>query len=346
MNTLKSSVTIRDIAREARVGVGTVSRVLNGGTHVSQSTFARVSAVIRRLGFRPNAQARRILRRRSEMVCFILSNRPFLHSFHAGILQGVEACASELKQHVVFAAVHCRRETPPDKIPLPSIILERGWTDGVILAGVVYSNLVRSIEALRIPFVAFGNNVFGLNGQRRFDQVCYEGIKGEFEATQYLISRGHRLIAFVADTSYPWFREQYQGYLRAMKANNLVPISLTPQREVGSVEYGEWAASQLVNGMPRPTAIVAGNDEIAYGLWRSFKRIGVTVPDEVSLVGFDDRELALLMDPALTTVRVAPEQIGKACMRLLLERLHHAGMAFTKRLVATKLVERESVRYL
>jgi DNA-binding LacI/PurR family transcriptional regulator len=260
------------------------------------------------------------------------------------MLQGVEASARELKQQVVFAAVHCRRETAPERISLPPVILERGWSDGVILAGAIYPNLVRSIETLGIPFVAFGNNIFGLNGRRQFDQVWYDGVKGEYEATQYLINHGHRLIAFVGDTSLPWFREQHQGFERAMAANKLSARSLTSRRAPGFVEYGEWAAAELLGSRPRPTAIVAGNDEIAYGLWRSFRRMGVSVPDEVSLVGFDDRELALLMDPPLTTVHVSPEQIGKVCMKLLLERLHNLASAFTKRKVPTKLVERQSVR--
>src|SRR5712692_6432460 len=123
MNAGSDSITIRDVARRARVGVGTVSRVLNNGAYVSPATRDRVLAVIRQLGFRPNAQARRILRRRAEMVCFLLNNRDFLHPFHARILQGVEDYASKFKQHVVFAAIHYSAETPSGRIPLPPILL-------------------------------------------------------------------------------------------------------------------------------------------------------------------------------------------------------------------------------
>jgi len=342
----KGSTTIRDVAREARVGVGTVSRVLNGGQHVRQSTNDRVLAVIRRLSFRPNAQARRILRRRSGMFCFLLSNRDFLHPFHARILQGAETHASAMKQHVLFSAVHYSKETPPDLIPIPLIVEEKGWTDGLILAGAIYPNFLKRIISLDIPFVAFGNNVFGVDGQRQFDQVCYDGIRGEFEATQYLISQGHRSIAFAGDTSYPWFREQYQGYISAMRAAKLNPISLTSRRQLSFIEYGEWAAAQLMPRMTPPTAILAGNDEIAYGLWRALRRLGVLVPGNVSLVGFDDRELALLMDPLLTTVCVNKEGIGKACLDLLAARVQNAGRAFTKLVLATELVMRESVKRL
>jgi len=328
------------------MGVGTVSRVLNGSAHVSPATRQRVLAAIRRLEFRPHAQARRILRRRAEMVCFLLSNRDFLHTFHARILQGVETYARTLKQHVVFLVLHYSGGTPAERIPLPPLLEERGWVDGLILAGTIWPNFLRRIETLHLPFVALGNNVVGLDGQRDFDQVTFDGFKGEFQATRHVIESGHRRVTFVADVFYPWFRERYEGYLAAMGLSRLPPTALTERRPPNYLHYGEWAASRLLASKPCPTVIMAGNDEIAYGLWRSFRRLGVRVPDDVSLVGFDDREEALLMDPPLTTVRVPKEQIGQACMAMLLERLQHPNMPFTERLLATDLVERETLRRL
>ena len=101
------------------------------------------------------------------MFCFLLSNRDFLHPFHARILQGAETHASAMKQHVLFSAVHYSKETPPDLIPIPLIVEEKGWTDGLILAGAIYPNFLKRIISLDIPFVAFGNNVFGVDGQRQ-----------------------------------------------------------------------------------------------------------------------------------------------------------------------------------
>src|ERR1700738_1432741 len=130
MEAVPAKTTIRDVARAAGVGIGTISRVLNSSSQVSRKTRARVLDATRRPGFRPNAQARRILRRRSEMVCFLLSNRDFLHPFHARILQGVESYASAVKQHVLFAALHYSSGTPPDRINLPPVLLEYGLIDG------------------------------------------------------------------------------------------------------------------------------------------------------------------------------------------------------------------------
>jgi DNA-binding LacI/PurR family transcriptional regulator len=340
------SVNIRDVARAAGVGVGTVSRVLNDGTGVSAPMRDHVLSAIRRMGFRPNAQARRILRRHQGMVCFLLSNRAFLHSFHARILQGVETRASGLKQPVAFSALHYGPKTPAHRIQLPPILHERGWVDGVILAGTTYPNLLRRIHSLHIPFVAFGNNVVGLNGRFRLDQVGFDDAQSEFAATRYLIEQGHRRVAFVGDTTYDWIDRRYQGYRDAMKSRQLEPLAVCGPHESGFTAFGEWAAARLQGCKLRPTAIVAANDEVAYGLWRSLRRLGLRVPDEISLVGFDDREEALLMDPPLTTVRVHKEEIGEKLMNLLLDKLKRPEAPACKQEVPTELIVRGSVKRL
>jgi LacI family transcriptional regulator len=337
-------ITIHDVARRAGVGVGTVSRVLNGSTQVKPLTRDWVLAVIQHLGFRPNAGARRILRRRAEMVCFILSNRDFLHSFHARILQGVESYASAHKQHVVFAAVHYSDRALPDAIELPPILQERGWVDGLILAGTIYPNFLDRIKAIHLPYVVLGNNLVGNHSSPKPNQVRFDDLTGESEATEFVIRQGHRRIAFAGDVRYPWMLNRQKGYQRTMRAKRLMPSAITDHYESSFREYGEWSAPRLLALQPRPTAVVAGNDEIAYGIWRCFRRLGVQVPEEVSLVGFDDREEALLMDPPLTTVRVHKEEIGKHLMKLLLEKLHHADGAPVQRVLPTELVIRDSVR--
>ena len=117
-------------------------------------------------------------------------------------------------------------------------------------------------------------------------------------------------------------------------------------RPPGFVAYGEWACGPILARKPRPTAVVAANDEVAFGLWRSFRRHDLQVPGSISLVGFDDREEATLMDPPLTTVRVRKEEIGQVCLRTLIERLRHPEMAFIDKTLSTDLVVRETVRKL
>jgi DNA-binding LacI/PurR family transcriptional regulator len=349
MESVPKKTTIRDVAEAADVGVGTISRVLNSSSHVSQETRTRVLEAIRRLGFRPNAQARRILKRRSEMVGFLLSNRDFLHPFHARILQGVESYASGLKQHVVFAALRYSPRTPPEKIDLPHILQEHGLIDGLILAGTIYPNLLRRIKSIQMPFVAFSNNVVGMDvvgmdNEQRFDQVGFDDLNGSLQSIRYLISEGHKHIVFVGDISYPWIQRRFEGYRQGMRENKLKPVSIMVQNPQSFADFGQKSVERILSQQPKPTAAVAGNDEIAYGLWRSLQRHALKVPDDISLVGFDDREEAVLMDPPLSTVRVHKEEIGETCMKMLLERLHHPRMTFSQRILPTEFVIRGTVR--
>lgn len=346
MEAVPRKTTIRDVAQAAGVGVGTISRVLNSSSQVSRETRARVLKAIRRLGFRPNAQARRILRRRSETVCFLLSNRDFLHPFHARILQGVESYASSVKQHVLFAALHYSPRIAPEKIDLPHVLQEHGLIDGIIMAGTIYPNVLRRIESIHMPLVALSNNVVGMEGKDQFDQVGFDDFSATLGATRYLIGEGHREIVFAADISLPWFERRFAGYREAMREKKLKPALVSARNVQNFVALGQKIAPRILTRRPRPTAVVAGNDETAYGLWLSLRRQAVKVPDEISLVGFDDREEAILMDPPLTTVRVHEEEIGQTCMKMLLERLHNPQMAFSKRILPTEFVIRGTVRHL
>ncbi len=346
MEAVPRKTTIREVARAASVGIGTISRVLNSSSQVSHETRARVLEAIRRLGFRPNAQARRILKRRSEMVCFLLSNRDFLHPFHARILQGVETYASSLKQHVLFAALHYSPRTPPHRIDLPPVLQEHGLIDGLILAGTIYPNLLRRIESIHMPFVAFSNNVVGMGEDQQYDQVGFDDFNGTLHATRYLIGNGHRQIVFAGDVSYPWLQHRFEGYRQGMREKKLKSVLIMARNAQSFVDFGQKSVARILSRRPRPTAVVAGNDEIAYGLWRSLRQHAIKVPDDISLVGFDDREEAILMDPPLSTVRVHKEEIGETCMKMLLERLHHPRMAFSQRILPTEFVIRGTVRPL
>jgi DNA-binding LacI/PurR family transcriptional regulator len=128
-----------------------------------------------------------------------------------------------------------------------------------------------------------------------------------------------------------------------MRENKLKPALILPRNAQSFVDFGQKSVGRILSRRPRSTAVVAGNDEIAYGLWRSLRQQAIKVPDDISLVGFDDREEALLMDPPLSTVRVRKEEIGETCMKMLLERLHHPQMAFSQRILPTEFVIRGTV---
>jgi DNA-binding LacI/PurR family transcriptional regulator len=348
MKPVERHVTMKEVARKAGVGIATVSRVLNNSARVEPATRKRVQGVIRRLGYRPNVQGRRLVKQAAEMVCFVLSNRHFVNPFHGGILWGAERALSSAGRDVVFTSLEYSPYTPPKHLALPRILSQRGIVDGVILSGTLYQNLLRLMEEWRIPCVLFGNNIMGGGERGRMrpcDAVYYDDSVAR-QLTALLIDLGHRAIWFAGDARMPWFRRRLQLYRAVMRERGLSPLEFTEpdgdqERDYG-LGYGERAMEHiLATGRPA-TAVFAGNDGIAYGIWKVLQRRGIRVPDDISLVGFDDVQEARLIEPPLTTARVPTEEIGRQCARLLLGKLEARGAPLPSRMVPTELVERAS----
>lgn len=335
-----NSVTISTVAQEAGVGLGTVSRVLNNHPSVSSATRQAVLEAMKKLGYQPNEQARRLARGLTETICFVLSNRSFMHSFHGRILQGVESHCSSVGRQVVFTTCRYSSDVPPSALQLPAIIRSKGAVDGFILAGTNYPNFLAALEQVELPFVFFGNNLIGQDCFDRPDTVLSDDTGGAYAATRHLQEIGHKKIAYVGNISYPWFRRRYEGYVQAMTEAGLQPMSVEPSDT--SVNYGLGAVREIVNKATQVTAIFAGNDHVAYGVWRGLREAGLSIPDDVSLVGFDDREESLLTEPPLTTVRVFKEEVGAECARMLLKKIESPNAIFDPVVLPTELLIRGS----
>src|SRR5258708_188005 len=166
-----------------------------------------------------------------------------------------------MKQHVLFAALHYSPRIAGDKIDLPHVLREHGLIDGVILAGTIYPNLLRRMESLQMPFVALSNNVMGMEDVQQFDQVGFDDLNGTLQATRYLIGKGHRRIAFAGDVSYPWLQRRFEGYRQGMREKKLKPVLIASRNVRSFGDFGQESAGRVVSLRPRPTAVVAGNDE-------------------------------------------------------------------------------------
>lgn len=343
---MEKHITIKEVARRAGVGIATVSRVLNNSRSVDPATEMRVQAAILRLGYRPNASGRRLVKKSTEMVCFLLGNREFMNPFHSGVLYGVERYLSGTGHDVVFTNLHYQRSTPPERLSLPRILTSRGIADGFILSGTNYPNLVEAMDRLGTPYVLFGNNLVGAGHARRPDAVYYDEGPTARLLVERLIAMGHRHIWYVGDVRMPWFQRRARNYRGVMKAHGFAVREYTQpyaaeHRDYG-VNYGTQAMEEILAGGQPVTAVVAGNDGIAYGAWRALGRAGLRVPGDLSLTGFDDVQEARLPDPPLTTVRVPTVELGHACARLLLEKLKARGKPQPPVVLGTQVVERGS----
>lgn len=338
----KRFVTIHDVAADARVSTATVSRALNEPWRVSSATRDRVTDSIERLGYKPNVRARLLARGGSEMLCFLLSNRPFMHPVHAQILQGAAGKADLLGVQIVYATCHYSPDTPPSEIEMPRILATRGLIDGVIVAGTNYPNLLRALDELELPHVVFGTNLVADDDDRVANAVYVDDEDGGYQATVHLLSLGHRNIAFIGDTRLPWYRRRYAGYVRAMDEAGLHPRAAAGSAAQGELAMGFDAVNELCDRGERFTAIFVGGDMGALGAMRALHNRGMAIPQEVSVVGFNDEELAQIAEPPLTTVRVPKVEIGARCVKMLEEITQSGGKPAAPAVLPVKLVLRES----
>jgi LacI family transcriptional regulator len=334
--------TIKDVARVAGVAVSTASRALNGHPDVDPDTQEKVQRVAKKLDYRPHTGARQLVRRSSETICFIVSNRDVMNPFHSRILVGMEEYARTVGRGLIFLRFDYSADIPEHELVLPRVIWERGAVEGIIVAGTNYPNFIKAVGRLGIPFVLFGNNLIGQQGTKKFDSVWFDNKDGGRQAAEYLVSLGHRNIWFVGDLSLPWFRRSHEGYVTAMAKAGLSCRELAVKTGGSSFEAGFTCASRILEHRSEVSAIVAGDDEIALGLLAGFNQHGIKVPDDLSLTGFDDIEAIKYLEPALTTVHVPKEQIGEELAKTLFERLAKPSAPPIRRMLRTELIVRGS----
>ncbi|MDH7600599.1 MAG: LacI family DNA-binding transcriptional regulator [Armatimonadota bacterium] len=335
-------ITIREVAADAGVGTATVSRVLNEPWRVNPQTIERVKQSIQKLGYKPNFRARLLAHGNSGMICFLLSNRPFAHAVHGQVLQGAAEQAELIGIQIVYACCTYDADTQPSDIRLPQLLAARGLIDGVILAGTNYANIVEAMEQLELPYVVFGTNLINDDKPAPRSAVYVDEQEGSRRATEHLLALGHRQIVFIGDTSLPWYRRRYQGYCDAMREANLLPLPPVGKDGADAVRMGERSARELLCRGDEFTALVAGSDRAAHGAIGALREYGLKVPEQISIVGFDDDEIASLEEPPLTTVRVPADQVGAKCVQILNEAIRLGRSTQEKVCLPVELVVRQS----
>jgi DNA-binding LacI/PurR family transcriptional regulator len=339
---LDRPVTIREVAADANVGTATVSRALNEPWRVSPATIERVNKSIDKLGYKPNFRARLLARGNSGMICFLLSNRPFIHAVHGQVLQGAAREADVLGVQIVYASCTYEPGAAAPEIELPQILAARGLIDGVIVAGTNYPNLLEAIDRLHLPYVVFGTNLVTGDGGELANAVYVDEQEGARRATGHLLSLGHVRIRFIGDTLLPWYRRRYQGYCDALQDVGIAPLPPVGAGGDDPLRMGVAAALELLDRSPDFTAVFAGSDRAAHGAMKALRSRGVRIPDDISLVGFDDDEIASLEEPPLTTVRMPTEDIGARCVLMLNDMIRTGVRPDESISLPAELVVRES----
>ncbi|RMH76216.1 MAG: LacI family transcriptional regulator [Calditrichaeota bacterium] len=333
------AVTIKDVAKRANVSPATVSLVIHNNKRISPETRARVLRAIKELNYHPSRSARGLVSRQTGNIGFILRDDHFTKSepFYTKVFLGTEFQAREDEYYILLTTVHSDfRESDP----LPRFVLERN-VEGIILAGKIPGSLITGLETYKLPMVF----VDYVPPEGNYPMVLIDNISGGREATRHLIDLGHRRIAFIGgDFEHPSIRERFQGYRMALEDAGIPidPALIVTDEPNTDRACGYQAAEKLFRQTDAVSAVFACNDAMAIGLLRYCRTHGISVPDQLSLVGFDDVESDLLVDPPLSTMRVPKEELGIQAMRLMVEMLKSQTIKPKKVLVPVELVVRGS----
>ena len=327
-------MTIKDVARVAKVSVATVSRAINGHDNVAEAVRRRVLAVAHELRYTPHHAARSLSSRRTHTIGVVL---PDLHGeFFSELVRGIDHVARDCGLHLLVSSYHGHPEEQAS-----ALRAMRGRVDGLL----VMSPHVGNIDFLSENLAALPAVL--INSQPTESEHIAFGIDnygGARTMVAHLLAAGHRRIAFIAGppNNFDAF-ERLRGYRDAiLEADPTAEPWVLPGDF--SESSGHQAGQMLLEGAERPDAVFAANDMMALGCLFALTQGGLRVPDDVALAGFDDIPIARYVAPSLTTMRVNMPELGAHAMRLLLALQNGEDVSGRLAPLVPELIERDSSR--
>lgn len=334
--------TIKDVAKKAGVSIATVSLVLHDHKRIPTITKNKVQKAIKELNYHPSRSAKGLVTKTTGNIGFVLTDDHFLKTepFYTSIFLGTEFVTRGNDYYVLLATIN--RDFSDEDL-LPRFILEKS-VDGVIIAGKVNDVFISKLSHYDIPIVFV--DFYPSQGDQNV--IMIDNIKGGLIATQHLIDLGHKNIAFIgADLSHPSINDRYIGYRKALESNK---IRIDHERVILDEEYpdrsnGYSAAGKLLAKNKNITAIFTCNDAMAIGVIQYCTDKKINIPGDISLIGFDDVDADLLLNPPLTTVKVPKIEMGIEAMNLMVNLLSDKSPRSTKKiLVPVELIVRSSTK--
>jgi len=331
---MNRTATMKDVARRAGVSTATVSHVLNGTRPVGTALRERVRQAVAELGYRPNFIARSLRRKGSGAVGVILIDDT--NPFFSESTRGVKDAALENGYSVLV----CNSEGNPDRENEFLELLAEKQVEGVILFNVRDSRLREAAgRRLTVPVVLVDRD----GASRRMDSVVVDHYAGGMDAMEHLLALGHGRIACVTgpSNSTPALL-RLRAYANALRRAGIPYDKSLVFRGDFRSESGYAAVSALFSSEKRPTALFAFNDLMAFGAITALAERGLRVPEDVSVVGYDDILLSSFFNPPLTTVAQPKKEMGRAAFRLLLDRINDESLPARSLRMNARLVVRKS----
>jgi len=327
-------ITIIEVAKKAKVSLGTASRVINNDVHVSAKTREHVNTVIQELGYIANRQAQGLKRKKTNVIGVLVPN--LATSYIGEILHGID---TELALHQLDLMLFTTHRAAAKEASYVAN-MARGLVDGLLII------LPRSLEDytdtltdLRFPFVLIDYQGNGTS----YPSVGATNFQGGYNATEHLIQLGHKRIGFITGSmDLGCSQERLNGYRSALSTHHL-------DGEAGLVYEGDFlqsdgyeGASALLELSNPPTAIFASNDLMAMGAMDAIRNHGLKIPDDVSVVGFDNIQQSAMVYPPLTTVQQPLDEMGGVATQILLGLLKGSDKDAGRIELPTELIVRGS----
>lgn len=323
--------TIKHVAEEANVSIGTVSKVLNGDPTVNARLREQVHAACDELGYRPNQVAASLRRQSSQIVGILLPD--IMNTFYAELVAHLEDLAAESSYSVIITT---GGENPGKMEARARSLVERGVDGAIVIPSLNGSELLSPAIGNRFPIVV----VDRISANDSFPTVATENVSAARAGTEYLLSIGHRKIAMVSNS--PKFYntiERIEGYKSGMISAGIEPTILIVGRTAADAEQG---VTELLASEDPPTALFTANSDLTKGAVKSLRKRGLHMPDDISLLGFDDCDWLSLVEPQISSIRQPIYQIAQAAWDQLLLGIQGNAVTLSKTRLDADLIVRGS----
>ena len=339
----KPNLTIKDIAKMCGVSITTVSKVINKKfAGIGAATIAKVEAVVKKHGYRPNAVARSMITRKTHTIGLVLPD--VRNPFFAELARGVEDVCNDRS----FGCFLCNTDGRIEKEDACIALLRGQVADGILFTTqnrIEFNPAFLQLREDKYPFCLIERY---LKEMPDVPGVYFDNIGGAHMATRYLLERGHRKIAFISGPETTVNADyRRQGYEQALREAGLEPEAVL--MTTGDYRYHsgyEAMAALLARPSARFTALFASNDLMALGAFQRLEEAGMGVPDDVSIISFDNAPFPNVMKPAITTIELPAYAMGKRAAEMLFDCLDGKAGNGARYVFAPRIIEKDSVRVL